>query len=177
MINYKEKLNHISAFVFDVDGVLTDASLILFKQDFVRTMNTKDGFALQYAVKKGYPIGIITGGRDEAVKFRLNALGITDIYMNTFHKMPDFEDFLYKYSLKPQEVLYMGDDIPDYEAMTIAGVSAAPKDACPEILDIADYVSPMRGGKGCVRDVIEQTLKAKGDWNFLEEQENLPKSH
>lgn len=168
MINYKEKLNHISAFVFDVDGVMTDGSIILINNEMIRNMNTKDGFALQFAVKKGYKIAVITGGKDASVVSRLNYLGITDIYLDSKDKWDDLEDFLYKYGLKPHEVLYMGDDLPDYEVMNQVGIGAAPKDACPEILSIADYISPTKGGKGCVRDVVEQVLRVKGDWDYLE---------
>ncbi len=167
MINYKEKLNHITSFVFDVDGVMTDGSLILFNNQMIRSMNTKDGFVLQFAVKKGYKIAVITGGKDESVVSRLKYLGITDAYLDSRNKWHDLEDFLYKYGLKPQEVLYMGDDLPDYDVMTKVGVGAAPKDACPEILSIADYISPIEGGKGCVRDVIEQVLRVRGDWDYL----------
>lgn len=174
MTNYKEKLNHISAFVFDVDGVLTDGSVVLFEKNLVRIMNTKDGFALQFAIKKGYPIGIITGGKDLSVATRLKNLGITDIYLNSTHKWEDFEDFIFKYNLKLHEVLYMGDDLPDYQIMKEVGVAACPADACSEIKSISDYLSPFPGGKGCVRDVIEQTLKVRKDWDFLEEE--LPPS-
>lgn len=167
MINYKEKLNHINAFVFDVDGVMTDGSIILINNEMIRSMNTKDGFVLQFAIKKGYKISVITGGRDQSVVSRLNYLGITDIYLDSKHKWDDLEDFLYKYNLKPQEILYMGDDLPDYDVMTRVGVGAAPKDACSEILSIADYISPIKGGKGCVRDVIEQVMRTKGDWDYL----------
>jgi 3-deoxy-D-manno-octulosonate 8-phosphate phosphatase (KDO 8-P phosphatase) len=168
MTNYKEKLNHITTFVFDVDGVMTDGNLILIDNQMIRNMNTKDGFVLQFAVKKGYKIAVITGGKDFSVVNRLKYLGITDVYLNSKNKWDDLEDFLNKYNLKPQEILYMGDDLPDYEVMSKVGIGAAPKDACPEILSVADYISPIEGGKGCVRDVIEQVMKVKGDWDFLE---------
>ncbi|MDR2122502.1 MAG: HAD hydrolase family protein [Flavobacteriaceae bacterium] len=166
-MNYKEKLNYINAFVFDVDGVMTDGSILLIDNQMIRSMNTKDGFILQFAVKKGYKIAVITGGKDPSVTHRLNYLGITDVYVNSKNKWDDLEDFLYKYDLKPQEILYMGDDLPDYEVMIKSGIGAAPKDACPEILSIADYISPIEGGKGCVRDVIEQVMKVRGDWDYL----------
>ncbi len=168
MINYKEKLNHITSFVFDVDGVMTDGRLILINNQMIRSMNTRDGFVLQFAVKKGYKIAVITGGKDESVVSRLKYLGITDVYLDSKDKWNDMEDFLYKYGLKPQEILYMGDDLPDYNVMTRVGVAAAPKDACPEILSIADYISPIEGGQGCVRDVIEQVLRVRGDWDYLD---------
>ncbi|MDR1876958.1 MAG: HAD hydrolase family protein [Flavobacteriaceae bacterium] len=168
MINYKEKLNHITTFVFDVDGVMTDGSLILIDNQMIRSMNTKDGFILQFAIKKGYKIAVITGGKEQSVVNRLKYLGITDVYLESQNKWEDLEDFLYKYNIKPQEVLYMGDDLPDYDVMSKVGIGAAPKDACPEILSIADYISPIEGGKGCVRDVIEQVMKVRGDWDYLE---------
>ncbi|TWP29104.1 3-deoxy-D-manno-octulosonate 8-phosphate phosphatase [Apibacter muscae] len=173
MKNYKEKLNSITSFVFDVDGVMTDGSIILMNKEMIRSTNTKDGFALQFALKKGYKIGIITGGRDASVVSRLNYLGITDIYLNSTYKWADLEDFIYKYNLKSDQVLYMGDDLPDYEVMSRVGVGAAPKDACSEILTVADYISPLEGGKGCVRDVIEQVLRVRGDWDYLETQNDI----
>ncbi|MGM5630722.1 HAD hydrolase family protein [Apibacter raozihei] len=172
MTNYKEKLHHITSFVFDVDGVMTDGSLILINNQMIRSMNTKDGFVLQYAVKKGYKIAIITGGKDESVVSRMKYLGITDVYLASQNKWEDMEDFLYKYGLKPQEVLYMGDDLPDYDVMTKVGVGAAPKDACSEILSIADYISPISGGQGCVRDVIEQVMRTRNDWDYLQSKDD-----
>ena len=130
----------------------------------MRTMNTKDGYALQYAVKRGYPIGIITGGKTESVALRFRGLGITDIYLGSSYKLDDFKDFLFKYDLKPEDILYMGDDLPDYEVMTKVGMSCCPSDAVEEIKSVAHYISPFAGGKGCVRDVIEQVLRLHGRW-------------
>ncbi|MCB9202507.1 MAG: HAD hydrolase family protein [Flavobacteriales bacterium] len=172
MINYKEKLNNIKAFIFDVDGVLTDGKILLKDGTMSRSMNTKDGFAMQFAVKKGFPICIITGGKDDSVAERFKGLQITDIYLNSHNKIEDYEDFKYKYGFKDEELLYMGDDIPDYEVMTICGVSACPHDACQEIKSITDYVSPFKGGEGCVRDVIEQTLKVQSRWFNIEKKES-----
>lgn len=173
-MNYKEKLNFIKAFVFDVDGVLTDGKILLKDGTMSRSMNTKDGFAMQFAVKQGFPICIITGGRDESVAERFKGLNITDIYLNSHNKIEDYEDFKCKYQFNDEDILYVGDDIPDYEVMTKVGVAACPFDACPEIKSIATYVSPIKGGNGCVRDVIEQTLKVQEKWFKISE--NLPQS-
>ena len=165
MTNFKEGLRTVKAFVFDVDGVLSSPKVLLHPSgDLMRTMNTKDGYALQYAVKRGYPIGIITGGKTESVAVRFRGLGITDIYLGSSYKLDDFKDFLFKYDLKPEDILYMGDDLPDYEVMTKVGMSCCPSDAVEEIKSVAHYISPFAGGKGCVRDVIEQVLRLHGRW-------------
>jgi len=163
--NFKQLLTQIKAFAFDVDGVLTNGSLTLMPNgEQVRTMNIKDGYALQLAIKKGYKIAIISGGKSEMVKQRLQGLGITDIYQGVQHKIENFKEFIAIYDLKPEEVLYMGDDMPDYEVMTKAGIATCPNDAVPEIKSICIYVSDKKGGEGCVRDVIEQTLKSQDKW-------------
>jgi 3-deoxy-D-manno-octulosonate 8-phosphate phosphatase (KDO 8-P phosphatase) len=165
MTNFKEGLRTVKAFVFDVDGVLSSPQVWLHPSgDLMRTMNTKDGYALQYAVKRGYPIGIITGGNTESVALRFRGLGITDIYLGSSYKLDDFEDFLFKYDLKPEDILYMGDDLPDYEVMTKVGIPCCPSDAVEEIKSVAHYISPLAGGKGCARDVIEQVLRLHGRW-------------
>jgi 3-deoxy-D-manno-octulosonate 8-phosphate phosphatase (KDO 8-P phosphatase) len=165
MTNFKEGLRAVKAFVFDVDGVLSSPQVLLHPSgDLMRTMNTKDGYALQYAVKRGYPIAIITGGNTESVALRFKGLGITDIYLGSSYKLEDLKDFLYKYDLKPEDVLYMGDDLPDYEVMTKVGVPCCPSDAVEEIKSVAHYISPFAGGKGCARDVIEQVLRLHGRW-------------
>lgn len=162
-INYD--LNKIKAFVFDVDGVLSGEVIPLHPNgDPMRTVNIKDGYALQLAVKKGYQVAIITGGYTEAVRIRFSRLGISHIYMKSAVKMHDYEDFLEKTGLQPEEILYAGDDIPDYEVMTKVGLPVAPADAAPEIKRIAKYISHKNGGYGVARDVIEQTLKAQGHW-------------
>jgi len=166
MTNFKEGLKAIRAFVFDVDGVLSSPEVYLHPTgEIVRSMNTKDGYALQYAVKQGYPIAIITGGNTDSVALRFKGLGITDIYMASSYKMDDFKDFLFKYNLEPVEVLYMGDDLPDLEVMKQAGVPCCPSDAVEEIKSVSQYISPHGGGKGCVRDVVEQVLRLQGRWN------------
>lgn len=162
-INYD--LNKIKAFVFDVDGVLScDVVSLSPEGDPMRTVNIKDGYALQLAVKKGYQVAIITGGYTEAVKVRFSRLGITHIYMKSAVKVHDYNDFLKKTGLMPEEVLYAGDDIPDYEVMKLVGLPVAPADAAPEIKKIACYISHKKGGEGVARDVIEQTMKAQGHW-------------
>jgi 3-deoxy-D-manno-octulosonate 8-phosphate phosphatase (KDO 8-P phosphatase) len=158
-------LRKIKAFVFDVDGVLSSDVIPLHPNgDPMRTVNIKDGYALQLAVKKGYHVAIITGGYTDAVELRFSRLGIKYIYMRSAVKKKDFADFLAKTGLAPEEVMYAGDDIPDYEVMKLAGLSVAPADAAPEIKEIALYISPCRGGEGVARDIIEQTMKAQNAW-------------
>jgi len=165
MNNFKEGLKNIRAFAFDVDGVLARSEVLLHPGgDLMRTMSTKDGYALQYAVKRGYPVAIITGGNTDSVGLRFRGLGITDIYLGSNDKKEDFNDFIYKYDLQAGEVLYMGDDLPDYEVLKMAGVPCCPADAVEEIKSLAHYISPFKGGTGCVRDVIEQVLRLHGRW-------------
>ena len=164
--SYKEIMPQINAFIFDVDGVLTDGSVMVnSKGELMRNMNTKDGFALKTAVKAGYIVCIISGGTNEGVRSRLKGLGITDIYLGAHNKMEQFEEFIDIYNLKPENILYMGDDIPDYPVMKEIALPCCPKDAVPEIQDISLNISQKKGGKGCVRDVIEQVLKVQGKWN------------
>jgi 3-deoxy-D-manno-octulosonate 8-phosphate phosphatase (KDO 8-P phosphatase) len=161
----QQKFSQIKALAFDVDGVLSCDTIPLHPNgEPMRTVNTKDGYALQLAVKKGFPVAIITGAQTNALLIRFDTLGIHDVYLKARQKVPVFQEFLQKYNLKAEEVLYMGDDIPDYEVMKMAGLSACPVDAVPEIRAIADYVSPLEGGRGCGRDVVEQILKAQGKW-------------
>ena len=162
-INYD--LTRIKAFVFDVDGVLSREVIPLSPDgDPMRTVNIKDGYALQLAIKKGYHVAIITGAYTEAVRVRFSRLGITHIYLKSAIKIRDYQDFLSKTGVQPEEVMYAGDDIPDYEVMQLAGLPVAPADAAPEIKQIAKYISSRKGGEGVARDVIEQTLKAQGHW-------------
>ena len=162
-INYD--LRKIKAFVFDVDGVLSCDVIPLHPNgDPMRTVNIKDGYALQLAVKKGYEVAIITGGKTEAVQIRFSRLGIQRIYMRSAVKVHDFKDFMEKTGLSPEQIMYAGDDIPDYEVMTQVGLPVAPADAAPEIKEIAKYISSRRGGEGVARDVIEQTMRAQGHW-------------
>lgn len=162
---FKENLEKIKAFIFDVDGVLSSECIPLHPNgEPMRMINIKDGYAMQYAIKMGYPMAIITGGKTEAIRKRFEGLGVRFVYMGSSHKMADFEDFLTKSGVNPDEVLYMGDDIPDYQVMKRCGYPCCPKDAANEIKRISCYVSPFEGGKGCGRDVIEQVLKAQGKW-------------
>lgn len=164
-MNYKEIFKDITTVVLDVDGVLTNGDIILMPgMQPVRKMNAKDGYAMQLAVRNGIRMAIITGGRSPEVRERLNGLGITDVYLGASSKMESYEDLKMCYDLKDEEILYMGDDLPDYDIMKIVGLAAAPQDAAPEIKSVADYVSPIDGGRGCVRDVLEQLLKIQGKW-------------
>jgi 3-deoxy-D-manno-octulosonate 8-phosphate phosphatase (KDO 8-P phosphatase) len=158
-------LTKIKAFVFDVDGVLSrEVAALSPDGEPVRTIDTKDGYAIHLAARKGFRIGIITTGRSEAVRLRFSGLGVQHIYMQSARKISDFEDFIRVTGLKEEEILYAGDDIPDYETMLRAGLAVAPADAVPEIKGIAGYISHRKGGEGVARDVIEQTLKAQENW-------------
>ncbi len=164
--SYKEYLEHIKTFVFDVDGVLTDGSVtVTTTGEMLRKMNIKDGYALKIAVDKGYNVCIISGGSNEGVRIRLSGLGIKDIYLGAHNKIEQLDDYLSTNNLKPENVLYMGDDIPDYPVMKGIGLPCCPQDAAPEIKGISKYISHKKGGKGAVRDVIEQVLKVQGKWN------------
>lgn len=163
--SYKEHLNQINTFVFDVDGVLTDGSIqISTNGELLRTMNTKDGYAMKMAQKAGFTVCIISGGKNEGVRKRLRDLGITDIYLGIDDKVEQMDEFFDIYQIKPEEVLYMGDDIPDYYPMKLVGLPCCPQDAAPEVKEISLYVSHKKGGEGCVRDVIEQVMKVQGKW-------------
>ena len=154
-----------AAILFDMDGVLTDGSLILMPDgEQVRTMNIKDGYALQLAVKKGYKVAVISGGKSEAARARFAKLGIKDIYMGVQDKPDALDEFFLTHHIKPENVLFMGDDMPDYEVMKRVAVPVCPNNAVSEIKAISIYVSDKKGGKGCVRDVIEQVLKVQGKW-------------
>jgi len=164
--SYKEYLENITTFIFDVDGVLTDGIIhITTSGEMLRSMNVKDGYALKTALKKGYNVCIISGGANEGVRSRLAGLGIKDIYLGAHLKSEPMEDFLNKKAINFSNVLYMGDDVPDVPVMKMVGLAACPQDAVPEVKDVAGYISHKNGGKGCVRDVIEQVLKVRGDWN------------
>jgi 3-deoxy-D-manno-octulosonate 8-phosphate phosphatase (KDO 8-P phosphatase) len=163
--SYKEIMNDITTFVFDVDGVLTDGSVFVNTTgEMLRTMNIRDGYALKAAVDNGYNVCIISGGSNEGVRVRLRNLGITDIHLGTPDKVATFDEYTDVYSILPEQVLYMGDDIPDYHVMQLVGLPTCPQDACPEIKGISKYISHKNGGKGAVRDVIEQVMKVQGKW-------------
>lgn len=164
--NYKKLLAPIKAFIFDVDGVLTDGRLLISESgELLRTMNTKDGYAIKTALNNGYFIGIITGGKNEGVKSRLMGLGVTDVYMNAHNKIVQLKEYMEKNDLKREEVLYMGDDMPDVPVLKFVGLATCPQDAIPEVKAVSDYISHKNGGDACVRDVIEQVMKVHKKWS------------
>lgn len=165
--NFKEKLSHIKAFAFDCDGVLTDAGVTMLENgEMLRTYNSKDGYAMVQAVRRGYPLAIISGGKGVGMYNRFESLEIKDIYLSSKNKVVSMADFCSKNNIEPCDVLYVGDDIPDIKVMKIVGLAVAPADAAMEVKAIAHHVSAYNGGKGCVRDVIEQVLKARGQWKW-----------
>lgn len=162
-INYD--LKKIRALAFDVDGVLSPSTIPLhIGGEPLRMVNIKDGYALQLAVKLGYKVAIITGGKTESVRKRYEGLGIEDVYMGAAVKLQTYEQWIAKHGLRDEEVAFMGDDIPDLEVLRRVGLATAPADACAEVLQEADYISPAAGGMGCGRDLVEQVLRAHGDW-------------
>ncbi|MET3114002.1 3-deoxy-D-manno-octulosonate 8-phosphate phosphatase (KDO 8-P phosphatase) [Pedobacter sp. CG_S7] len=162
---FLQKLKEITAFVFDVDGVLTNGDILASDSgEFLRTFNIKDGYALQLAVKKGYHVCIISGGSGQAMQKRFAGLGIEAAYLGVSDKVRVYQDFLEQHSLQHAEVLYMGDDMPDYKVMQLVGLPTCPADAVQEIKAISTYISPLAGGKCAVRDVIEKVLKVQGQW-------------
>lgn len=163
MINYD--LTKIRAIIFDVDGVLSAETITLGSDGWpLRTVNIKDGYAIQLAVKMGLRIAIMTGANVESIKVRYEGLGLQDIYLGCSVKIKTYEAFLNQYGLKEDEVIYMGDDIPDLEVMRRVGCPVCPSDACEEVKEASTYVSQRKGGYGCGRDVIEQVLRAQGKW-------------
>lgn len=160
-----ERFGQITTFVFDVDGVLTDGTLLILEnRRFIRRMHIKDGYALQLAIKRGYRILILSGAGSDAVVERLKALGITDIQMNVLDKKARMLEYARINKLSPAEILFMGDDMPDLEALKEAGLGCTPADAVNELKEKARYISPYPGGAGCVRDVIEKVLKERNHW-------------
>ncbi len=163
--NYKEILNDITTFVFDIDGVLTDGSLQVTSEGFlIRTMNVKDGFALKQAINQGYELLFISGGTNEGVRTRLKDLGITNIHLGIQDKVECLEEFLDVYDISTKNVAYMGDDIPDLYPMKLVALPTCPQDAVPEVKAVAKYISHRNGGDACARDLIEQVLKAQDKW-------------
>jgi|SRR5438552_4184031 len=160
-----KSFQNIRAFVFDVDGVLTDGSLLIMENGLmIRRMHVKDGYALQLAVKKGYLIFIISGGSSPQVKERLSKLGVVNVYMNIENKLGKLKELAEQFHLQNEDILYVGDDIPDFEVMQYCGLPCCPADAVAEIKSISKYISPVKGGEGCVRDVIEKVMKLQGSW-------------
>lgn len=162
--SYKEILPQITTFIFDIDGVLSNGEVLLMNEGVYRTLNSKDAYALQYAAKLNYKIFIISGGNSEDVEKRLLKLGVTKVFLKSCNKLEVFENLKSEYGLLDSEILYMGDDIPDYLVMKKVALATCPQDAASEIKAISNYQSPISGGKGCVRDVIEQTLKVQNNW-------------
>jgi len=163
--SYKELMNNIDTFIFDIDGVLTDGTIhIAANGELLRNMHIRDGYAMKAAIENGYNVCIISGGSNDGVRTRLKNLGINDIHLG----VPDKVEILKKYTdinnIDPQQILYMGDDIPDYWIMQKVGLPTCPQDASPEIKNISKYISHINGGKGAVRDVIEQVMKVQGKW-------------
>jgi len=163
--NYKELLADITTFVFDVDGVFTDNTILVTTDgELLRKMSVSDGYAVKTAIQKGYNICIITGGTNAGVKERLRGLGVTDFYMGANHKADPLGEYLEVFKIDPGSVLYMGDDLPDIPPMQMVALACSPQNAVPEVKAISDYVSHKSGGEGCVRDIIEQVMKVRGDW-------------
>jgi len=164
-MNFKQKLKNIKAFAFDMDGVLTDGLLLVTEEpEPRRTMDIKDGYAIRRAADAGYKLIVISGSSSDAVHKRLNYLGVGEIYSMVMEKEVVLKQFAEANKLSMQEILYIGDDLPDYDAMKMAGVRACPYDAVPEIREISDYISDNPGGRGCVRDVIRQVMKLHDKW-------------
>ena len=165
--SYKEIMNQITTFIFDVDGVLTDGSVhVAPNGEMLRIMNIRDGFAMKAAIESGYNVCIISGGNNEGVRIRLKNLGINDIHLASPDKVATFNQYVGSYNIKPEHVLYMGDDIPDFHVMQLVGLPTCPQDASPEIKTISKYISHKNGGKGAVREVIEQVMKVQNKWHL-----------
>ncbi len=164
-MNQLEQFRDIRAFIFDVDGVLTNNQVLVTENgQLLRQMNIRDGYAIKRAIDAGYRVCVITGGRSEGIRRRLEGLGVRDIYLGAQDKLEPYEEFISAYKLDEGHILYMGDDLPDYPVMRRVGFPVCPRDAAPEIFDLAHYISPMNGGDGCVRDVIEKVLRLNGRW-------------
>ena len=163
--SYKEIMNDITTFIFDIDGVLTDGSVFVTNEgEILRTMNIRDGYALKAAVESGYNVCVISGGSNEGVRVRLRNLGITDIHLGTPDKVETYKEYIELYNIKPEQVLYMGDDIPDLQLMKLAGLAVCPADAVEEIKTVSHYISAKKGGEAFVRDIVEKVLKVQNLW-------------
>lgn len=162
---FLQKLKEITTFIFDVDGVLTNGDIIASDSgEFLRTFNIKDGYALQLAVKRGYLVCVISGGKGLAMQRRFEGLGIQEIFLGVSDKVEVYNTLLTKYNISGQEILYMGDDIPDFKIMQLVGLPTCPADAVAEIKSISDYISPHTGGKTAVRDIIEKVMRVQEKW-------------
>lgn len=165
MKNYKELLKNINTFVFDYDGVMTSGDVLVDGNGIpLRSSDVKDGYALQLAARLGYNIAVITGGYSISIEKRMMMLGVKDVFVRSANKMEVLQKYMEANNLKPEQILYMGDDLPDYPVMKMVGLPVCPADASPEIKDISLYISNRNGGKGAVRDIIEQVLKAQDKW-------------
>lgn len=162
---FLEQIKHIKAFILDVDGVLTDGNILVTETgEQHRKFNIKDGYALQLAIKRGYHVVILSGGRSKGIELRLKGLGITEVFLGLDSKIEAYQNFLENSRLSSDEILYMGDDIPDLAVTKLVGLATCPADAVEEIKAVCHYVSPKNGGDGCVRDIIEKVMKVRGDW-------------
>jgi 3-deoxy-D-manno-octulosonate 8-phosphate phosphatase (KDO 8-P phosphatase) len=175
-MNELERFHDITTFIFDVDGVLTNSQLIVQEDGtLLRMMNVRDGYAIKRAIQQGFRVCVITGGKSLGVVERVQALGVVDVYYGVQDKVEAYRSFMELHELDDGEILYMGDDMPDYAVMRLVGFPACPRDACPEILGLSKFVSDKGGGAGAVRDVIERTLRLKGKW-MPEEEDEVPRS-
>ena len=164
-MNYKTKLANIEVFAFDYDGVFTDGTVLLMPDGSeVRQASTRDGFAVQWAVKQGLKLALLTGGSEKAVATRMVKLGVEEVHLGCEDKLESLKALCEKLQIPLDKVAYMGDDIPDIVAMREVGLAACPEDAVEEVRNIAHYISPKGGGKGCVRDLLEQAMRLKGVW-------------
>lgn len=165
LVHLFDQLRSVRAFVFDVDGVLTNNEVLVTETgDLLRIMNVRDGQAIKWAIRAGYAVCIITGGRSEGTKKRLTDLGVEEYYSGIADKAPAFQSFLQRTHKQALEVCYMGDDLPDLPVLRKVGLAACPADAVPEVISVCDYISPLAGGAGCVREIIEKVMKLQGTW-------------
>jgi 3-deoxy-D-manno-octulosonate 8-phosphate phosphatase (KDO 8-P phosphatase) len=163
--NRLEYFKHITTFIFDVDGVMTDGTIQSTNEGHaLRTFHTRDGYAIRRAIEEGLKVVVITGGKGNSIESRMKYLGVTQFYTGVGDKMPVYQRFIETHNLKPAEIIYMGDDVNDLTVMRKVGLACCPADACPEIQEVSHYISPINGGKGCVRDVIEKVMKLRGNW-------------
>lgn len=166
MGNFKEDIAKTKAFILDVDGVMTDGGIMPIEggMDFIRKYNAKDGYAIAYAVRRGYKVCVITGGHGNLLRSRMERLGVTKLYLNCMDKIAAMQEFFAEYDVDPATTIYMGDDIPDLECMREVGIPVCPADACMEVIEASRYVSEYDGGRGAVRDIVEQVLRVQGRW-------------
>ena len=168
MLNFKQRLNRIRCILFDIVGVVTDGKIIVMESgEVLRNMNSKDGYALHLAVQKGYRMGVISGGNNVGIKQLLARTGITDVFINAHDKLQVYEDYIKQHGIVEEEVLFVGDDLPDHGIMSRVGLAVCPNDAAVEIKAVSHYVSPKRGGEGCMRDILEQVMRVQGNWEIV----------